>query len=280
MDMRGATTGITMQGATSGVTMQGFVDTSELVRFAIAITGSIDPVITASGLADGDILWTKPLSGSFTGKAPSGANFDVVGEYCFTATDLSEITQFDCRTDNVSGLDVAALTALTYLHCGDNGISVLDVADLTSLNYLYCNSNSLSVLDVAALTSLFRLYCNSNTISELDVADLTSLVYLHCGSNDISELDVSALTSLVYLSCYSNSIPELDVSALTSLTYLSCHNNNMSQSAVDDILVDLDNAGASGGTCNIDGTNAAPSATGLAAKTSLEGRGWTVTVST
>ena len=55
--------------------------------------------------------------------------------------------------------------------------------------------------------------------------------------------------------------------------------NALPQSNVDNILVDLDASGATGGTCNVGGSNAAPSATGLAAKLSLEGKGWTVTVS-
>jgi len=52
----------------------------------------------------------------------------------------------------------------------------------------------------------------------------------------------------------------------------------LDQTSVDNILVSLDTAGQSNGTVNIDGgTSAAPSATGLAAKASLQSKGWTVT---
>jgi hypothetical protein len=52
----------------------------------------------------------------------------------------------------------------------------------------------------------------------------------------------------------------------------------LNQTSVDNILVSLDTAGQSDGTVDISGgTSAAPSATGLAAKASLEGKGWTVT---
>lgn len=51
----------------------------------------------------------------------------------------------------------------------------------------------------------------------------------------------------------------------------------LSQQSVDNILVSLDTAGQSNGIVNIDGgTSAAPGATGLAAKASLQGKGWTV----
>ena len=57
------------------------------------------------------------------------------------------------------------------------------------------------------------------------------------------------------------------------------NNNALSQTTVDNILVKFAATTNMNGTLNLaDGTNAAPSATGLAAKATLEGRGWTVTV--
>lgn len=52
----------------------------------------------------------------------------------------------------------------------------------------------------------------------------------------------------------------------------------LTQTSVDNILVSIQLAGTSNGTLNLTGgTNATPSATGLAAKTLLQARGWTVT---
>jgi hypothetical protein len=51
----------------------------------------------------------------------------------------------------------------------------------------------------------------------------------------------------------------------------------LSSQSVDNILVSLDTAGQSNGTVLIDqGTNSYPGAAGLAAKASLESKGWTV----
>jgi hypothetical protein len=56
------------------------------------------------------------------------------------------------------------------------------------------------------------------------------------------------------------------------------YNCALSQTSVDNILVSINTAGTSGGTLTLNGgTSSAPSATGLAAKSALEGRGWTVT---
>ncbi len=51
----------------------------------------------------------------------------------------------------------------------------------------------------------------------------------------------------------------------------------LTEQSVDNILVSLDEAGQEDGTVGIDGgTNAPPGTAGLAAKASLEGKGWTV----
>jgi hypothetical protein len=56
-------------------------------------------------------------------------------------------------------------------------------------------------------------------------------------------------------------------------------NTNLSEQSIDGILVSLDAAGQSNGTFTQSGGEA-PSSVGLAAKTSLESKGWTITVTT
>jgi hypothetical protein len=57
------------------------------------------------------------------------------------------------------------------------------------------------------------------------------------------------------------------------------NNCALTEASVDNILVSLDEAGQEDGTVSIDGgTNAPPGTAGLAAKASLEAKGWTVTV--
>jgi hypothetical protein len=55
------------------------------------------------------------------------------------------------------------------------------------------------------------------------------------------------------------------------------YNCALNQTSVNNILISLDTAGQSNGTVNLNGgTSAAPSGAGLAAKVSLQSRGWTV----
>jgi hypothetical protein len=64
-----------------------------------------------------------------------------------------------------------------------------------------------------------------------------------------------------------------------SLTSLELTDQALTEATVDAILVALVTAGASGGYVDMSGgTSAAPGAAGLAAKTTLEGLGWTVAV--
>ena len=65
-----------------------------------------------------------------------------------------------------------------------------------------------------------------------------------------------------------------------SLTNFRAYGNDLSESVVDAILAAFVAAGASNGLLWLHTTNAPPSASGLADKATLEGRGWTVLVAT
>ncbi len=100
---------------------------------------------------------------------------------------------------------------LTSLNCSDNQISELNLAALTKLTWLNCSNNQISKLNVSALTELTELYCVGNQISELNVSALYNLTELDCGVNPIAELDVSANGGLVRLACGNMGNPPLSV---------------------------------------------------------------------
>ena len=109
------------------------------------------------------------------------------------------------------------------------------------------------------------------------ISNAVALAYLDCYNNALTALDVSGCTALAYLDCYNNALTALDVSGCTALAHLDCYNNALGSAAVDAVLVALAAMAAAGGACD-QRDNAAPTATGLAAKAVLEGRGWTVNV--
>ncbi len=249
------------------------------LRFVTSSGASLDPTFSSGSAV---FTWVSPDGSLSTGAIPSPV-LDQAGAYAIKADDWSlayEIMSF--VNDNIISLTNLELIAgrVTFLDVnGNTGLvemgGIEKCTQLTNLNYRDC---SLPDLDLSALVNLEQLRCRDNGINVLDVSTLVSITTMLVNTNNISVLDVAGLTDLLLLWCYDNTIPSLDVAALTSLTNFKCQDNGMTQTAVDDILVGLVTAGASGGTVIINGTNAAPSATGLSAKSTLEGRGWTVTV--
>ena len=95
-------------------------------------------------------------------------------------------------------------------------------------------------------------------------------------------IDTSSGTDFSYAwdGCISlTSFPANMFDACPATDFTSAFDNcALNQTSIDNILVSIAAAGTSGGTLDMTGgTNATPSATGLAAKATLVGRGWTVT---
>jgi hypothetical protein len=128
----------------------------------------------------------------------------------------------------------------------------------------------------------------SGTLSSITISDLP---YLELSVSSISTLvtvSLPALTTMISTGMNPNlsmrscsSLTTVNIPALNNVAnslYIDWSGNAFSQATIDDILVKF--AAASGNNCTLilnGGTSAAPSATGLAAKATLEGRGWSVT---
>ena len=200
----------------------------------------------------------------------------------------TNLTYLYCYSNSLTTLDTfAEWTSLTTLSCGSNSLTTLDTfAAWTNLTYLSCYSNSLTTLDTfAAWTNLTTLYCYSNSLTTLNTfAAWTNLTYLYCGSNSLTTLDTFAeWTNLTYLYCGSNSLTTLDTFAeWTSLTTLYCYSNNLTATVIDDILVNLDTAGASNGlldySSNPGASDSLRSGAATTAKANLIVKGWVITI--
>lgn len=89
-------------------------------------------------------------------------------------------------------------------------------------------------------------------------------------------IDLSQLTQLIEIIADTCDINDVTItSANVALTSVILFNNLLDTTAVNAILVGLDSTGAVNGSVSITG-NQAPSGAGLTAKTSLQGKGWTV----
>lgn len=172
-----------------------------------------------------------------------------------------------------------------------NSLESLNLSNLSQLSYVDVSDNNFPGTSTNSLSSVNLTGCPYVDVLRLDDSDFSM------GVPDISELIV--LTNLDYDQCnisgnidisYSNSLQFVDLSGNTNLTSVTITDAQpiltlflsscaLTEQAVDDVLVTLSNNGQSNGVVNLDGgTNAIPSATGLAAKLVLEGNSWIVNV--
>lgn len=113
----------------------------------------------------------------------------------------------------------------------------------------------------------------------LDVSELTGLLQLACYGNLITGLILPDTAALVSVDANTNALTSVTIHDVDDGGAVYLGDNALSESEVDAILVALAAGAAINGTLDLtNGTNAPPSATGLTAKGTLEGRGWTVTV--
>ena len=142
---------------------------------------------------------------------------------------FTELTEFYCRFNSVSSLDLSKNTKLTEIICINSKIESLNVSNCTALSHLECGSNNLNALDVSSNTELTYLSCGSNQLTELNLRNNTALTDILCGGNLITELDISQNTALVTLNCIDNQLTNLDVSNNIALKNLHFSNNKISE---------------------------------------------------
>jgi hypothetical protein len=98
-------------------------------------------------------------------------------------------------------------------------------------------------------------------------------------SMGFTSLDFTGITTITEIYNGYTGLQHINITGCINLNDISLEDNDLTQASVDHILITLDENGLTGGSVYLsDGTNAIPSAAGLAAKLSLEGKGWDVYV--
>jgi len=159
----------------------------------------------------------------------------------------------------------------------------LTVVDISDCDVPGTNTSSLTSVNLLGSTAIQTLRLDDSSFSGgiPNLSALTALEILDLDQCDISGvLDLSGLSSLINLDVNGNTgLTSVVISDTQPITNFNASGCALTETAVDDILVVLSNNGQSNGYADLSsGTNAIPSATGLAAKAVLEGNGWTVDV--
>lgn len=160
---------------------------------------------------------------------------------------------------------------------------VLDLSLFDNLASFRIGINSLTNIIMPVTVVPINEWVYSNITFDFDLSINTNLG----GSLFLSDSTLSTLTLPSSSNVFSNfavyncpNIGYIDLTTLTSVNdncFFTLYNNNWSAAIVDQVLVDLDSTGWTATTASITLTgNTTPTATGLAAKTSLQGKGWIV----
>ena len=127
----------------------------------------------------------------------------------------------------------------------------------------------------------------TGTVSSISFPTLATTTISIGNIPTLTTVDLPVLTKVVYSMqgilnfSYCPSLTTINIPSLVSMpdnSYLQFQENALSQATVDNVLVRMVATGALNGNIQLGGgTSSAPSAIGLAAKATLEGRGWSVT---
>jgi len=162
-----------------------------------------------------------------------------------------------------------------------------DVTGLTALEWIALNTTAITSFpqQVNPSVTSFQIYCDpseflSQVLTDVDCSGFTNAQLIGIVNNSVlTSVNVTGCTELTYLQVNLNaSLTTLNIAGCVKIITFEGIGGAFDEATVDHILTTLDSNGLSNGTCSLNfGTNATPSATGLAAKANLISKGWTVT---
>ncbi|MHB9139192.1 MAG: hypothetical protein ACYC4Q_07300 [Victivallaceae bacterium] len=249
-----------------------FVTAKSSVRFVVrAPSGSFLHIDWGNGDSE-DIEMT---GGNITRTKDYGSNGNRVIR--FSGDGNVALNYLECYGNLITSLDVSKNTVLTELYCGSNSLDALDVSKNTALNKLSCMYNSLSALNVTSNTALTYLHCGWNLLASLNVSANTVLNRLQCNNNLLTTLDISHCP-IYYLSCGHNALTALPLTTLAHVTNLFCAGCNLNSAAINGILYTLviNEEFLGHLTCNGQIPAAPPTGQGIADKSTLFYRAWSI----
>ena len=131
--------------------------------------------------------------------------FDEDGDGEISRMEASLVKSIDCRDLGITSLTgIEYFTNLTTLRCAGNQLTYLDVSALTELDLLDCSVNKLTLLELSSLTKLSQLFCRDNLLTALYVMQNTELTMIDCRDNRMQAINVRQNPKLQSLRCSGN----------------------------------------------------------------------------
>lgn len=186
---------------------------------------------------------------------------------------LTNLQNFNADWNGLTSVNLSNLPNLTYVDISDCDIPGTSTPSLTSVNVSGCTALEQLRLDDSDFSGGFP-----------NLSGLNNLFYIDIDQSNISgSIDLSGLPALVGFDLSDNTgLTEVIISSSQPLgdgEEILLYDCGLTQPAIDNILVALAANSVNGGYIDLTGvTNAAPGAAGLAALTTLTGKGWSYDV--
>lgn len=221
------------------------------IRLTTARNGTFPMLFTGDPTTPYATTW---VDGS--GSQPQSAEQTL--SWSFTSSATKQVAAYISDTIGSSGSMVGGS------NCQVSNVEFVDAGiKLSSMNF----GTAGSMTSTATITSL----------STIDAATARTVSVLNPTGVQVTTADLQVLTGLTTLVLSGSATRLIDVTNTPNLTRLDLVNCSLSTSDVNTILIALDGNGKNSGLTQLSQTpSAPPSGAGATAKTSLQGRGWTV----
>jgi len=222
-------------------------------------------------------------------------------------TNFENMIQMEAYDAGLVNINLTGCTALRRLCLETCRLVALDISDCLAIEDIRGALNQFSSINFGSVGAYFWHICirNNNYTSNIPHPRQFPMIreFFLWTSQQTGHLDMTENPRCTSVQVYQNQYTSadfrgaftinggsLDISnnLLTSLLVSNCpflgnlnaSNNDLSDSAICQVLVDMDANGRTNGTLTLTGNSVPIGAEGLAAITSLQGKGWTVTVDT
>ncbi len=123
--------------------------------------------------------------------------------------DLPELFIFGLNISDLTGIE--DFRGLEHLQVNNNNLTELDVSALTKLKSLSCKNNQINKLDISWNRFLENLFIDNNEIEVLDTSNNPFLTFITINNNKIKSLDLSDSEFLQFLELNNNSLTFIDL---------------------------------------------------------------------
>lgn len=132
-------------------------------------------------------------------------------------------------SNQISQIDLTNNIKLKTLHFSYNNIATLDLHTNNLLEIANISNNSITALDLGMIlkVNFKELNCSDNKLEELELNKLPNLEKLHCSGNELMILKTAWIPKLQTLICNMNDLLALDLSHNKFLRILNCRSNDL-----------------------------------------------------